>query len=86
MDVRKIDDVNKAFVTKNGTQISSIKELYGHLVALSDHEFLHHVNEQKNDFASWVEHVHGDKALAHALRQAVSKEATRKVLFMSLFR
>jgi hypothetical protein len=85
MDERKAD-AGKDFVLKDGTKLHSLKDLYGHLSTITDADFRHHVNEQKNDFASWVEHAHGDKYLAQSLRQAKSKEEIQKIIFIALFK
>lgn len=84
MDERKVQ--NQDFITRDGTKLASLKDLYGHLSAMSEDEFRHHVHEQRNDFASWVEHSHGDKFLAQSLRQSKSKEDMQKMIFIALFR
>jgi hypothetical protein len=86
MDEHHIKDKSKAFVTRSGTQLHSLKDLYGHLSTISDEEYSHHVNAERNDFASWVEHVHGDRFLAQAMRRARSKEELQKAVFISMFR
>jgi hypothetical protein len=83
MDERKVKDV---FVLKDGTKLHSLKDLYGHLSTISEEDFSHHVNEQKNDFAAWIEHTHRDKFLAQSIRQAKSKEEMQKQIFISMFR
>ena len=85
MDEHKLKDTGKAFLTKDGTKLHSLKDLYGHLSTISLEEFGHHVNEHKNDFALWVEHAHGDKFLAKSLRQAKTKEQMQRAIFMALF-
>jgi hypothetical protein len=86
MDSHKLHDSTKAFVLKSGQTLHSIKDLYGHLNVITDDEFGHHVKVEKNDFALWIEHAHGDKFLAAAIRQAPSKDGMRKVLFMAMFK
>ena len=85
MDEHKLKDKKKAFIVKDGTTLQSVKDLYGHLAIISDEHFKHHVNEKKNDFAVWIEDVHGDKFIAAAVRRARSKEEVRKAVFIALF-
>lgn len=85
MDERKITDENQAFILE-GTRLHSLKDLYGALSDMSEDKFRHHVNERKNDFATWVEHTHGDKHLAQQMRQAESKEHMQKMMFIAMFR
>ena len=66
--------------------LNSIKDLYGALSAISDEHFRHHVDDQKNDFAAWIEHAHGDKFLAAAMRQTKHKHEMQKIVFMAMFK
>lgn len=86
MDTHKLKDKSQAFVLKDGTSLHSLKDLYGHLSTISDEDFKHHVNEQKNDFASWVEHSHNDKFLAQHMRQTISRQDMQKAVFMAMFK
>jgi hypothetical protein len=86
MDEHRLHDKKEDFTLKGGTTLHSLKDLYGALSTMSEEEFTHHVNEHKNDFASWIEHSHGDKFLAQQLRQAQSKEEMQKAIFISMFR
>jgi hypothetical protein len=85
MDEHKIAK-EKAFVVRDGTTLHSLKDLYGHLAVIKDEDFRHHVNEQKNDFAAWIEHVHGDRFLAASARRANTKEELQRTIFISMFR
>ena len=86
MDTHKLKDDSKEFVLKNGTKLNSLKDLYGALSIISDDDFSHHVNETKNDFAIWIEHAHGEKFLAAAMRQTKHRHDLQKVVFMALFK
>lgn len=74
------------FTTKNGIDIHTIEELFEKLDTIDDKIFLEHVDKEKNDFASWVEFVIGDKFLSAAMRQAYTKQDLKKVLFMHLYK
>ena len=60
--------------------LSSIADLSRVLKVLSPAQFAHHVNEEKNDFARWVEDVFGEKMLAHRLRRAKTRAGTYRVV------
>ena len=47
---------------------------------MSDATFNYHVNEQKNDFANWIENVYGNKQLATELKKAKTREWARSIL------
>jgi hypothetical protein len=65
---------NKWFYFKHGKRASNIAELKTVLDSISESEFKHHVDYDKNDFASWVENVFEEKKLAKNMREAGDKE------------
>ena len=50
------------------------------LERMSDDHFAHHVNEQKNDFANWVEEVLCDGDCAQALHKVNERNKAHKVV------
>ena len=76
---KEIDD-NKKFYLKNDESISSITQLKEKLPSMSLDVFNHHVNEYRNDFAEWIDHVFNYKALANKIRTVKSKEELIKLL------
>ncbi len=74
------------FTTKNGLIINTVEELFEKLDTIDEDIFAEHVNGEKNDFASWVEFVVGDKFLSAAMRQATTKQDLKKVLFVHLYK
>jgi len=62
------------FYFKHGRRASGIEELRAALEEIGEAEFKHHVSNEKNDFASWVEHVFGEAQLAKSLREVSDKE------------
>jgi archaellum component FlaC len=52
------------FVSKTGSRVKSLPELVALLETMSDEEFFHHVDMQKNDFASWILHALKNQTLA----------------------
>jgi hypothetical protein len=59
----------KQFVLNDGRILKNIKELADALEHMSNDVYAHHVNQDKNDFASWTEDVLYEKDLAEDLQQ-----------------
>jgi len=70
----------KQFWVNDGNVLKNLKELPGALRNMNNETFLHHVNEQKNDFANWIEDVIGEKNLADEVRTLQSKNAVVKAV------
>ena len=58
------------FYLNNGKKLKSIAELIESLKNMDQGLFSFHVNEQHNDFASWIRDVFGEKELARRISQA----------------
>ena len=65
---------DKWFYFASGRKASSIEELKQALEGMDEGEFRHHVNNEKNDFASWVEGVFQEKDLAKSMREVSEKD------------
>jgi hypothetical protein len=65
---------HKWFYFKHGRRASNIEELKTALESIDESEFKHHVNDDRNDFANWVENVFGEEKLAGRMREVGSKE------------
>ncbi|MBN2459055.1 hypothetical protein JXB28_02125 [Candidatus Woesearchaeota archaeon] len=64
----------KWFFFAHGRKAKNIEGLKEVMEKIDDIEFNHHVNDQRNDFANWVEHVFGEQELAARLRKTYNKE------------
>ncbi|MFH1850059.1 MAG: DUF5752 family protein [archaeon] len=64
------------FFAVNGSVIRNIAELEKSFDDMSDDCFAYHVNDEKNDFHSWVRDVIGDELLAERLIKAKTKDKT----------
>jgi hypothetical protein len=64
-----ITEIEKQFRFINGVQINSLFELKQALLTLPEEVITHHVNDNNNDLANWVEFVCNHKQLAEAMRQ-----------------
>ena len=62
------------FVSCSGEHIYNVPDLLIELEYISDDAFNYHVTSYKNDFATWIYHVVGDKELAVALGPVKSKK------------
>lgn len=59
----------QAFALCTGEKISSLDQLSEAINLIEPESFMVHVNEEKNDFANWVEYVFGEVELAEQLRK-----------------
>lgn len=57
------------FYLNNGKKLKNIAELMESLKHMDQDLFSSHVNEQHNDFASWIRDVFGKKELARRISQ-----------------
>lgn len=62
------------FFLENGRILRNIYELVNALSSMEDQTFSHHVNNERNDFSSWVLHVFDDKNLANKLQKCKTKD------------
>ena len=72
-----MEEVNQEnyFYACNGDVLKSKMELLDFLKDCDERTFSCHANEEKNDFANWINDVLMDKYLATKFRKAISKEA-----------
>lgn len=75
----------KQFHFHDGTSVADLEGLKKKIERISYDEFYSHVNDEKNDFANWVEHVLGKKALAEKLRSVTSIVETVEILNEELY-
>ena len=64
----------KSFWLNNGPIISSLRHLPKAIDEADYNAFRHHVNENKNDFARWIEEVIGDSKLACDLKRIKTRK------------
>ena len=64
---------DKSFWINNGPIINNLKNLPRAVEEMSDDQFRHHVNNDKNDFSNWINDILGDSYLASELRKTRAK-------------
>ncbi len=85
--VKKLPAVTRdehAFWTTNGVVLKSLDELAVAFGSMDDTVFFYHVNKDKNDFATWVEHVLNDATCASALRKCKTPKSAKLVVMRRL--
>ncbi len=71
---------DQVFWLHDGYQIANLRELRDALATMTKRQFEHHVNAEKNDFATWVRDVLADDVLADDLHAATTRKEARAVL------
>ncbi len=56
------------FHVNSGAKLKDLLDLADAFASMSEETFRHHVNEYKNDFATWIEDIFGDHQLARQVR------------------
>ena len=68
------------FWCHDGNQLKNMAELEMALKQMSDETFRYHLNQNKNDFSTWVRDVIGDEELASDLQDSSTRaQAARYV-------
>ncbi len=69
------------FVLLGGHKVKNVKELADALEMIDEHQFKHHVNENKNDFANWIRDVFEEFDLSEKVKTAKNKDHTRLIIY-----
>ena len=86
MAISSVSDAQQRFFLHGGGELASLEDLFVELQTMEPHVYAHHVNEERNDFATWVHDVMGDRFLAHKMTQITQKDEMLKLLFTQFFR
>lgn len=68
------------FRLQNGQKLKSLNDLRKALEYMPDKEFRHHVDENNNDFASWVEEALQNQEISEKIKKAKTKDELQEVL------
>ena len=74
----------ECFWVHNGPVLQDLQHLRDALDEMDEQIFSHHVTNEKNDFADWVEYILQDKDLADALRKSKKTKTARAVVVKRL--
>jgi hypothetical protein len=74
----------ECFWARDGQIFSNLADLSFAIGSMDEEVFLHHVSNERNDFADWVEHVLEDAECANALRKAEKKAQAKKIIELHL--
>lgn len=77
--LRQIDS-EKSFWVNSGSVLRNLEEFSNELKSIEPEHFSHHVNKEKNDFATWVSDVIGDQMLAKNLSRAKTPKTLSKTV------
>lgn len=72
-------EYEKGFFCYDGRVFRNLKEFAAGLRNMKDEVYLHHANENKNDFAKWIRDVICDNILADALEKAANRKEARRI-------
>jgi hypothetical protein len=75
----------KEFLCKDGRIIRTLEDLMKIVKDLSQKDFLHHVNKERNDFATWIRDVVGDFVLANRLKRVKGQSTMSKLIEKRIF-
>ncbi len=70
----------QCFWVTDGQVLADVRELHRSLQEMQNEVFQHHVTDEKNDFADWVEFVLEDQELAESLRKSKQPETACTVI------
>ena len=68
----------QCFWVNNGPILKNMEELANTLPDMAEDTFRHHVNNEKNDFSSWVRDIIGDANLANDLLSSKNRDSALK--------
>ena len=68
------------FKLENGQELKSLNDLRKSLNYMTEEEFSHHVNQEKNDFATWVKEALQNQELYRKIKDIKTKEELQELL------
>ncbi|MCK5332406.1 hypothetical protein KAJ41_00915 [Candidatus Parcubacteria bacterium] len=68
------------FWSCDGLVLRNLEDLKKSLMRMSKKTFEYHVNREKNDFATWIDNVLGDRVLANKLKKIKTIKTTIKTI------
>ncbi len=74
------------FHLADGRKLSSMLDLAMALQDMNEDTFSHHVNSEKNDFATWLDSEHDEKHLALELVKSKDKKENELIILRSIIK
>lgn len=71
---------DKAFRLQSGVMLYSVEDLLYELSKMDEEVFRHHVNEERNDFSTWIEHVFLYSELSDQIKSARNKDEMIRII------
>ena len=66
-----------AFYLIDGRRLDTLLHVVDALETMSEDIFRHHVNDMRNDFATWINDVYNEKELADMLKNCFDRRSTQ---------
>jgi len=85
-DILKDANSDHYFFVNDGTVLKNVLDLSKQLDKMSDEVFRYHVNDMKNDFASWIKEIFKEEKLAEELLKTTEKDKTQIVLLKHIIK
>jgi len=85
-DILKEAKPEHYFFVQDGMVLKSVLDLSKYLDKMADDIFRHHVNEIKNDFASWIKDVFKEQKLAEELLKTTDKDRTQLIILKNIIK
>jgi len=85
-DILKDANSDHYFFVNDGTVLKNVLDLSKQLDKMSEEVFRYHVNDMKNDFASWIKEIFKEEKLAEELLKTTEKDKTQIVLLKHIIK
>lgn len=72
------------FYVANGAVLKDLNETLSELKSMSPETFMHHVNQEKNDFANWINFVLNDSKLANKISSVKDQSEMASIIHNAL--
>ncbi|MBU3941555.1 MAG: hypothetical protein KKF74_01445 [Nanoarchaeota archaeon] len=85
-DILKDANSDHYFFVNDGTVLKNVLDLSKQIDKMADEVFRHHVNDMKNDFASWIKEIFKEEKLAEELLKTTDKDKTQLIILKHIIK
>jgi len=85
-DILKDANSDHYFFVNDGTVLKNVLDLSKQLDKMSEEVFRYHVNDMKNDFASWIKEIFKEEKLAEELLKTTEKDKTQIIILKHIIK